>query len=184
MVQNGPNWANWSKMVKITDFFFGKMVSNRPKWKARRTKSRGLKGLQLELLVEVGARRAPRLLVANKVGHILTKTHKRPHSSLARKSPAQRLENPTWQILQRRRNLLIVEMFVILEFPNFKDWLWPFISFWQVKQSVNIPAAVPTRWCKKNKTHLHFWGLRIWKIALGPANRKYIWDEKENFPNS
>ena len=46
-----------------------------------------------------GARRAPRLLVANKVGHILTKTHKRPHSSLARKSPAQRLENPTWQIL-------------------------------------------------------------------------------------
>ena len=60
MVQNGPNGRKWSKMVK----------NGRPDLKraqrtglsarrARRTKSRGPRGLQLE----VGARRAPRLLV-------------------------------------------------------------------------------------------------------------------------
>ena len=63
MVQNGPNgrkWSKWSKMVKNggPDLKRAQRTGLSAR-RARRTKSRGLKGLQLE----VGARRAPRLLV-------------------------------------------------------------------------------------------------------------------------
>ena len=54
MVQNDPNgrkWSKWSKMAGLT--------LSGPNVPARKTKSRGPKGLHLE----VGARRAPRLLV-------------------------------------------------------------------------------------------------------------------------
>ena len=66
MVENGPNGQKWSKMVK----------NGRPDLKraqhtglsarrAQRTKSRGPKGVRLE----VGARRAPRLLFYNMHSH-------------------------------------------------------------------------------------------------------------------
>ena len=63
MVQNGPNgrkWSKWSKMVKNggPDLKRAQRTGLSAR-RARRTKSRGPKGLQLE----VGARRAPRLLV-------------------------------------------------------------------------------------------------------------------------
>merc|ERR550517_1961520 len=60
MVQNGPKWSKWSKMVKNGGPDLKR--AQRTGLRARRTKSRGPKGLQLE----VGARRAPRLLVINK----------------------------------------------------------------------------------------------------------------------
>ena len=65
MVQNGPNgrkWSKWSKMVKNggPDLKRARRTGLSAR-RAQRTKSRGPKGLQLE----VGARRAPRLLVFN-----------------------------------------------------------------------------------------------------------------------
>ena len=61
MVQNGPNGRKWSKMVKNGGPDLKRaqrtVLSAR---RARRMESRGPKGLQLD----VGARRAPRLLVS------------------------------------------------------------------------------------------------------------------------
>ena len=67
MVENGPNgrkWSKWSKMVKNggPDLKQAQRTGLSAR-RARRTKSRGPKGLQLE----VGARRAPRLLVYNNI---------------------------------------------------------------------------------------------------------------------
>ena len=67
MVENGPNgrkWSKWSKMVKNggPDLKQAQCTGLSAR-RARRTKSRGSKGLQLE----VGARRAPRLLVQYKI---------------------------------------------------------------------------------------------------------------------
>ena len=61
MVQSGEKWAKWSKNGQNRQKWstWSKIVQNDPKWLARRTKSRGPKGLQLK----VGAWRAPRLLV-------------------------------------------------------------------------------------------------------------------------
>ena len=60
MIQNGQKWSKWSKMVKNggPDLKRAQRTGLGAR-RARRTKSRGPKGLQLE----VGARRAPRLLV-------------------------------------------------------------------------------------------------------------------------
>ena len=63
MVENGPNgrkWSKWLKMVKNggPDLKQAQRTGLSAR-RARRTKSRGPKGLQ----IEVGARRAPRLLV-------------------------------------------------------------------------------------------------------------------------
>ena len=68
MIQNGQKWSKWSKMVQMVkngqnggpDLKRARRTGPSAR-RARGTKSRGPKGLQLE----VGARRAPRLLVAN-----------------------------------------------------------------------------------------------------------------------
>ena len=61
MVQNGNNkWSKWSKMVKNGEADLQRVQRTvLCAQRARRTRSRGPKGLQLE----VGVRRAPRLLV-------------------------------------------------------------------------------------------------------------------------
>ena len=65
MIQNGQKWSKWSKMVQMVknggpDLKRARRTGPSAR-RARGTKSRGPKGLQLE----VGARRAPRLLVFN-----------------------------------------------------------------------------------------------------------------------
>ena len=60
MIQNGQKWSKWSKMVKNGRPDLQRARRTGPSARrARGTKSRGPKGLQLE----VRARRAPRLLV-------------------------------------------------------------------------------------------------------------------------